>query len=129
MGLFKPHTLEKPSSGIVDPSNIHHLMYMLKARENHLFGNLKAKLGKAVIMTKVGKKVSNFGLKSFGENIQEKGVFNTWMYQEQNIIQAFAKAYADRIVGEACIETISESTGRGDEFKGCPVGDSPLGKE
>merc|ERR1712062_122042 len=51
---------------------------------------------------------------------------NTWMYQEQNIIQAFAKAYADRIVGEACIETISESTGRGDEFKDCPVGDSPL---
>ena len=58
---------------------------------------VQAKLGKAVLFTKVGKKVSNLGLKSFGENISEKGVFNTWMYQEQDIIQAFAKAYADRI--------------------------------
>merc|ERR1719384_2891151 len=67
MGLFKPHTLEKPSNGIVDPSNIHHLMYMLKSRENRIFESLRQRLGKAVFFTKVGKKVSSFGLKSFGE--------------------------------------------------------------
>merc|ERR1719228_3207854 len=109
LGLFKQHTLEKPSDGIVDPSNIHHLMYMLKARENHLNSILRAKLGKAILFTKVGKNVSKVW-KSFGNNIEEKGLFNTWMYQEQDIIQAFAKAYADRLVGEACLETISENT-------------------
>ena len=36
----------------------------------------------AVLFTKVGKKVSPF-LKGLGEKLQEKGVFNTWMLQEQ----------------------------------------------
>ena len=48
------------------------------------------------------------------------------MYEEQDKIQAFAKSYADRLVAEAFFETISESSGKGDEFKGCPVGSTPL---
>ena len=44
----------------------------------------------------------------------------------ESVIQAFAKAYADRIVGEAFLNTIMESSGNGDEFKDCPVGESPL---
>ena len=126
MGLFKPHILEKPHGGDVDPSNIHHLMYMLKARENQIHASLKERLAKAFLYTKVGKKVSSFGLKSFGNNLQEKGIFNSWMYQEQDKIQAFAKAYADRLVGEAFIDTINSNSGKGDEFKDCPIGNSPL---
>jgi len=126
MGLFKPHILEKPHGGDVDPSNIHHLMYMLKARENQIHASLKERLAKAFLFTKVGKKMSSFGLKSFGNNLQEKGIFNSWMYQEQDKIQAFAKAYADRLVGEAFIDTINSNSGKGDEFKDCPVGNSPL---
>ena len=126
MGLFKPHLLEKPHGGIVDPNNLHHLMYMLKARENQIHATLKERLAKAFLYTKIGKKVSSFGLKSFGDNLQEKGIFNSWMYQEQDKIQAFAKAYADRLVGEAFLDTINESSGKGDEFKDAPVGNSPL---
>jgi hypothetical protein len=126
MGLFKPHILEKPHGGDVDPSNIHHLMYMLKARENQIHASLKERLAKAFLYTKVGKKVSSFGLKSFGNNLQEKGIFNSWMYQEQDKIQAFAKAYADRLVGEAFIDTINSNSGKGDEFKDFPIGNSPL---
>ena len=35
------------------------------------------------------------------------------MYEQQDNIQAFAKAYADRIVAEAFLETIQENTGKG----------------
>merc|ERR1711962_1934177 len=41
----------------------------------------------------------------------EKGIFNTWMLQEQDLIQAFAKAYSDRIVCEAFRETIAGQFG------------------
>ena len=127
MGLFKPHVLERPHDGVIDAQNTHHLMYMLKARENQLFSTLKENLKKAFMYDKAGKMVSNVPLlKSLGGNLQDKGLFNTWMYQEQDTIQAFAKAYADRLVGEAFIETINENTGKGDEFQGCPVGPTPL---
>jgi len=126
MGLFKPHALERPHDGVVDPGNVHHLMYMLKARENQLHSDLSGRLKKAFAYTKIGKQIASLGLKSFGNNLQEKGLFNTWMYEEQDKIQAFAKSYADRLVAEAFFETISESSGKGDEFKGCPVGSTPL---
>jgi len=126
MGLFKPHTSERPHDGLIDPENPHHLMYLLKARENQLHSELQGKLKKAFAYTTVGKKISGFGLKSFGDNLMEKGVFNTWMYEEQDKIQAFAKSYADRLVAEAFLETISENTGKGDEFKNCPIGPTPL---
>jgi len=127
LGMFKPHKLEKPHNGVVDPENVHHLIYLIKARENDLFEDLTSKMKKAFVYTKVGKQVSGLPLlKSFGNNIQEKGIFNTWMYEQQDNIQAFAKAYADRIVAEAFLETIQENTGKGDEFKDHPRGPSPL---
>jgi hypothetical protein len=58
--------------------------------------------------------------------LQEKGIFNTWMYEEQDKIQAFGKAYADRFISEAFLATIQESSGKGDEFKSCPTGPSAL---
>ena len=48
-----------------------------------------------MVYTKVGKKLGSF-LKSVGDSLQAKGIFNTWMLEEQDAIQAFAKAYADR---------------------------------
>jgi len=50
-------------------------------------------------------------LKPIGDKLQEKGIFNTWMLQEQDLIQAFAKAYSDRIVCEAFRETIAGQFG------------------
>merc|ERR1719266_3285013 len=50
-------------------------------------------------------------LKPIGDKLQEKGIFNTWMLQEQDLIQAFAKAYADRIICEAFRETIAGQFG------------------
>merc|ERR1712001_310536 len=96
-----------------DVKNYHHLIYLMKARENTIHADLYKKMRNATAFTKVGKKVGQLGLKSFGQNIQEKGVFNTWMYDEQDKIQAFAKAYADRIVAEAFLETINESADLG----------------
>ncbi len=121
MSLFKPHELQKPTSDI-DPGNTHHLIYLLKARENQLYSDLKSRLASAFVYTKVGKQVSNIGLASMGSKLQEKGVFNTWMYEEQDKIQGFAKAYADRIVAEAFLDVINNSTGKGDEYKGQPTG-------
>jgi hypothetical protein len=72
MGMFKPHSLEKPHNGVVDPGNVHHLIYMLKARENELFSDLKAKMSSAFVYTKVGKKVAGFGLSSIGSKLQVK---------------------------------------------------------
>ncbi len=125
MGLFQPHNLERPHDGVVDPSNIHHLMYLIKARENGLHSDLQGKLKKAFAYDKVGKTVGKF-IKSVGDSMLDKGLFNTWMYEEQDKIQAFAKSYADRLVCESFLETIKENTGKGDEFKGCPTGPSPL---
>ncbi len=43
------------------------------------------------------------------DSLKEKGVFNTWMYQEQDLIQAFAKTYAERIICEAFLEVLTQS--------------------
>ena len=45
------------------------------------------------------------------DKLQEKGIFNTWMLQEQDLIQAFAKSYADRIICEAFRETLAGQFG------------------
>lgn len=126
MGLFKPHTLEKPHDGVIDAGNIHHLIYLMKARENQLHSVLDSRMKKAFVYTKAGRTVSGFGLKSFGNKLQEKGIFNSWMYEDQDTIQAFAKSYADRLVADAFLEAISENTGKGDEYKDHPIGPSPL---
>merc|ERR1712211_87055 len=77
---------------ILDLENVKHLEYLLKARENLLFTELRKKMASAMVYTKVG-------------------IFNTWMLQEQDLIQAFAKAYSDRIVCEAFRETIAGQFG------------------
>jgi len=128
MGLFKPHSLKKPD--VLNFRNIHHLQYLFEARENQIHTDLKKKLATALVYTKVGKKVSQTGiLAGFGNRLQEKGLFNTWMLQEQDMIQAFAKSYADRFVGESFIEVMSESVSSGGEFgvdSVLPIGPSPL---
>ena len=44
---------------------------------------------------------------NLGRSLQEKGVYNTWMFQEQDLIQHFAKTYADRIIAEAFGVTVN----------------------
>merc|ERR1719412_3454339 len=115
MGMFKAHTLKKPD--VINFRNIQHLQYLFEARENTINADLKKKLATAMVYTKVGKKVSQTGIfAGFGNQLQEKGIYNTWMLQEQDTIQAFAKSYADRFVGEAFIEVLSDKLGGGDEF-------------
>ena len=53
-------------------------------------------------------------LKPFGDKLQEKGIFNTWMLKEQDLIQAFAKSYADRIICEAFKDTLAGQYGEVD---------------
>ena len=50
---------------------------------------------------------------NLGRSLQEKGVYNTWMFQEQDLIQSFAHTYADRIIAEAFGDVI-----RGREVEG-----------
>merc|ERR1719283_10606 len=108
LGLFKPHKDAAPA--ILDLENVKHLEYLLKARENLLFTELRKKMASAMVYPKVGKKMPGI-LKPIGDKLQEKGIFNTWMLQEQDLIQAFAKSYSDRIVCEAFRETIAGQFG------------------
>jgi len=108
LGLFKPHKDAPPA--LLDLEKVEHLEYLLKARENLLYTELRKKMASAMVYTKVGKKMPGI-LKPIGDKLQEKGIFNTWMLQEQDLIQAFAKAYADRIVCEAFRETIAGQFG------------------
>jgi len=108
LGLFKPHKDAPPA--LIDVEKVEHLEYLLKARENLLYTELRKKMASAMVYTKVGKKMPGI-LKPIGDKLQEKGIFNTWMLQEQDLIQAFAKAYSDRIVCEAFRETIAGEFG------------------
>merc|ERR1712117_109602 len=108
LGLFKPHKDAAPA--ILDLENVKHLEYLLKARENLLFTELRKKMASAMVYTKVGKKMPGI-LKPIGDKLQEKGIFNTWMLKEQDLIQAFAKSYADRIICEAFKETLGGKFG------------------
>merc|ERR1712098_915989 len=108
MGLFKPHKDTPPAN--LDLEDVDHIEYLLKARENLQFSELTQKLAPAMVYTKVGKSMPGI-LKPFGDKLQEKGIFNTWMLKEQDLIQAFAKSYADRIVCEAFKETLAGKYG------------------
>jgi len=123
--MFTPHKLNKPDQ--LDLENVHHLMYLFKARENQMHSELRSKLASAMVYTKVGKKISGV-FKGLGESLQSKGIFNTWMLDEQDLIQAFAKSYADRLVAEAFFEAIAENTGKGvtDRVDEERIGKSPL---
>merc|ERR1711920_1175146 len=103
MGLFKPHKDTPPAN--LDLEDVDHIEYLLKARENLQYSELTKKLAPAMVYTKVGKSMPGI-LKPFGDKLQEKGIFNTWMLKEQDLIQAFAKSYADRVICEAFKETL-----------------------
>ena len=80
LALFKPSNLTPPSP--LDLSNPSDLHLLLKVREDRRFTELRGKMAAAVMYTKVGKSVSSV-FKGLGGKLQEKGVFNTWMLQEQ----------------------------------------------
>merc|ERR1719340_565627 len=111
MGLFKPHKDTPPK--ILDLEDVDHIEYLLKARENLQYKELTQKLAPAMVYTKVGKSMPGI-LKPFGDKLQEKGIFNTWMLKEQDLIQAFAKSYADRIICEAFKDTLTGQYGEVD---------------
>jgi len=108
LGLFKPHKDVPPTN--IDLENVDHIEYLLKARENLQYDQLRKKMASAMVYTKVGKNMPGI-LKPIGDKLQEKGIFNTWMLQEQDLIQAFAKSYADRIICEAFKETLAGKFG------------------
>ncbi|XP_040565436.1 uncharacterized protein [Lepeophtheirus salmonis] len=104
MSLFKPHSITTPTS--FDAQNIEHLEYLLKSKENTLYSELKTKLTAPVLITTITKKLPGF-LKGIGQKIQrDKGIYNTWMLKEQDLIQEFSKSYADRLVCEASIDEL-----------------------
>ena len=49
LGLFKPHKDAAPA--ILDLENVKHLEYLLKARENLLFTELRKKMASAMVYT------------------------------------------------------------------------------
>jgi len=108
LGLFKPHKDSPPK--LLDLEKVDHIEYLLKARENLQYDELRKKMASALVYTKVGKNMPGI-LKPLGDKLQEKGIFNTWMLQEQDLIQAFAKSYADRIICEAFKETLTGKFG------------------
>merc|ERR1711978_506898 len=85
-------------------------MFNVIASSNHKHNCIRKRCFGPRYYTKVGKSMPGI-LKPFGDKLQEKGIFNTWMLKEQDLIQAFAKSYADRIVCEAFKETIAGKTG------------------
>ena len=40
---------------------------------------------------------------------QNRTVFDTWMYQESDLVQGAAKAYTERLIGQAFVEQIEKS--------------------
>lgn len=105
LSMFKPHELKAVSK--VDPASVDDLIYLIKRRENEHFQYLRGKIGKAMFATTVQKKMPSF-LSSISKSLEEKGVFNTWMYQEQDHIQAFAKAYAERLISLAFADVLKQ---------------------
>jgi len=77
-----PIKLEKPSS--TDLANTDYMVYLLQAREATLFNELGKK------MMKAGK----------------AGTFNSWMFEESDLIQHASKAFADRLISERYGETL-----------------------
>ena len=49
MSLFKPHKLNKPDQ--LDMENVHHLLYLFRARENQQHASLKVSFGQAIFGT------------------------------------------------------------------------------
>ena len=76
--VFKPAKVPKLPE---DLTNLDYLHNMLQHRENTLFMTLGKK------MMKAGK----------------DGLFDTWMYDESDLIQAAARSYGERLVSERLV--------------------------
>jgi len=75
--------LEKPSTTNLKDTN--YLAYLLRARELNLFNELGTKMKKA------GK----------------AGTFDSWMFEESDLIQHASKSFADRLIADRFIETVA----------------------
>jgi len=82
---FKPLKLTPP--GEADLESLEFLHYLMQFKENKLFSDLGLKLMKA------GK----------------AGMFDTWMMQESDAVQASARAFAERLISERFDATIKSS--------------------
>ena len=83
--VFKP--TEQAGSHEADLNNQTYLHSLLESRENKLFTSLGMKMKKA------GK----------------EGRFDTWMYQEQDLVQAAAHAYGERLISECFSKAIDKA--------------------
>jgi acyl-CoA oxidase len=77
-----PPKLEKPSTTNLKDTN--YLVYLLKARELNLFNELGTKMQKA------GK----------------AGTYESWMFEESDLIQHASKSFADSLIAERFVETL-----------------------
>lgn len=76
--VFKPVKDQGTASDGADLSDRTYLQALLKSRENRLF-------------TSLGKKMMKAG---------KEGRFDTWMFQEQDLVQAAARSYGERLISE-----------------------------
>ncbi|XP_063405470.1 uncharacterized protein LOC134688591 [Mytilus trossulus] len=85
LGVFRPHKVDKSQSE--DLSSTSYLHQLLLKRENSLFISL-------------GKKMQAAG--------KEK-LFDTWMYQESDLVQAAAKSFGERLISERFAAVIEQA--------------------
>ncbi|KAJ7321467.1 hypothetical protein OS493_034820 [Desmophyllum pertusum] len=85
--VFKPAKDQVAASDDADLSNQNYLHTLLESRENKLF-------------TALGKKMMKAG---------KAGRFDTWMYQEQDLVQAAARAYGERLISECFSKALDEA--------------------
>lgn len=84
LAVFKPHKIEDQAE---DLSSIDYLHHLLLKRENTMFMSL-------------GQKMQAAG---------KEGVFDTWMYQENDLIQGAARSFGERLVSERFAEVIKQA--------------------
>jgi len=75
-----------PKTGSADFNNVDYLIHLLAERETTLFAKLGAKMAAA------GK----------------PALFDTWMLQESDLIQAAARAFGDRLIAERFLMTLRQ---------------------
>merc|ERR1712168_1122540 len=85
LAVFKPRKLTPPVGPNLE--SLEFLHYLVEMRENSLFSDLGLKLMKA------GK----------------AGMFDTWMLQESDAVQASARSFAERLISERFNATIESS--------------------
>ena len=106
LGRFKKSRVARPAS--MDFQNKDSLLYLFQVRENDQFSELAMVMAKAMSYTMAGKKMPGF-LKFVGDKLQEKGVFNTWMLERQDLVQSSSKAFGERLLCDTFIEAIAKA--------------------